>query len=43
MNPNRATKNEVRKQAKAAKKFAKKNGGRVNPETWRLVCPKAAR
>ncbi len=43
MNTNRPSKSEVRKQAKAAKRFAKKNGGRVNPETWRLVCPKGAR
>lgn len=44
MNPNRASKSEVRKQAKAAKKFAgKQRAKNVNPELWRLVCPKAAR
>ena len=44
MNPNRASKSEVRKQSKAAKKFAaKQRGGKVNPELWRLLAPKAAR
>lgn len=44
MNPNRPTKNEVRKQTKAAKKFAGKQRTKtVNPELWRLVCPKGAR
>jgi hypothetical protein len=43
MNPNRATKNEVRKQTRAARKWAKRNGGKVAPDAWRLVCPKAAR
>ena len=44
MNPNRASKSEVRKQSKAAKKFAdRQRGGKVNPELWRLVCPKASR
>lgn len=43
MNPNRASKSEVRKQSKAAKKWAQKNGGKVDPHAWRLVCPKASR
>jgi hypothetical protein len=44
MNPNRASKSEVRKQSKAAKKFADKQRGKaVDARLWRLVCPKAAR
>jgi hypothetical protein len=44
MNPNRPTKNEVRKQTKAANQFAGKQKTKViNPELWRLVCPKASR
>ncbi len=44
MNPNRASKSEVRKQSKAAKKFAGKQRTKtVSPELWRLVCPKGAR
>ena len=44
MNKSRATKSEIRKQAKAARKFAnKQKGAAINPELWRLVCPKAAR
>lgn len=40
----RPSKNEVRKQAKAARKFAGKQKTKsVNPELWRLVCPKGAR
>lgn len=44
MNPNRASKSEVRKQSKAARKFAGKQKAKaINPELWRLVCPKGAR
>lgn len=44
MNPNRPTKSEVRKQTKAARSWAKRQrGGKVNPEAWRLVCPRWAR
>lgn len=44
MNKSRASKSEVRRQAKAARKFAgKQKTKNVNPEVWRLVCPKGAR
>jgi hypothetical protein len=44
MNANRPNKSEVRKQAKAARRFAGKQKTKaVNPELWRLVCPKGAR
>jgi hypothetical protein len=44
MNSNRPSKSEVRKQAKAARRFAgKQPTKRVSPDTWRLVCPKGAR
>ena len=42
-NKHRPAKSEVRKQAKAAKRFAVLNGGHINPELWRLVCPKVKR
>ena len=43
-NPNRAPKSEVRRQAKAAKKFAEKQKNKnVSPEMWRALCPKSAR
>jgi hypothetical protein len=41
---NRPTKSEVRKQTKAAKRFAQsQRSGRVSPEMWRLMCPKVSR
>jgi hypothetical protein len=44
MNTNRPSKSEVRKQAKAARKFAgKQKTKNVSPDVWRLVCPKGAR
>jgi hypothetical protein len=44
MNPNRPTKSEVRKQSKAAKKFASNQPRKaVDPRMWRLIAPKAAR
>lgn len=44
MNPNRASKSDIRKQSKAARAFAGKQKTKaVNPELWRLVCPKASR
>jgi hypothetical protein len=44
MNPNRPSKSEVRKQSKAAKRFAKRQARKnVDPRMWQLVCPKQAR
>ncbi len=44
MNTNRPTKSEVRRQAKAARRFAGKQKTKaLSPEMWRLVCPKGAR
>ena len=44
MNTNRPSKSEVRKQAKAARKFAgKQKSNGIDPTVWRLVCPKGAR
>lgn len=44
MNPNRPSKSEVRRQTKAAKRFAKRQTGkRVDPRMWQQIAPKAAR
>lgn len=40
MNPNRASKSQVRKQKKAALKWASKQQNKSVPaDAWRLVCP----